>query len=346
MVMGNVNGSNRLVPANDDQSPITINSSPIPVCAGVLAVYNAGMAIHRHPVARGLALGLPLAAVVLAAGVIDGPPPSQAGPFAAPVRWRPLFDGIDHAELSAYEPRLLRGHALRVDTARPGVGFLATPDNGDRPGETDGLRTSTFLERYGCRAAVNATMFGPVHRAEGLPQEVTGLLVSGGRLVSGPAGNCPALVFDRDGRARVVAAPPFDLRDVEHAVGGMYVVLRGGAVLPGDAALHPRTAAGVAADGRTVYLLVIDGRQPLHSDGATQEDVGQWLKALGAADGLNLDGGGTTTMAVAGPDGRPVVLNSPVDGGLPGAERVTGAHLGVYARPLPGHRQWTTDGTD
>jgi hypothetical protein len=60
-----------------------------------------------------------------------------------------------------------------------------------------------------------------------------------------------------------------------------------------------------------------------------------WLKVMGADSGINLDGGGTTTMVVAGKDGKPVVLNRPVHAGIPGMERPSGSHLGVRARALP-----------
>lgn len=72
---------------------------------------------------------------------------------------------------------------------------------------------------------------------------------------------------------------------------------------------HPRTAVGVSSDGRTAFLFVIDGRQE-HSAGATLEELATLLVAEGAHTVYNLDGGGSTTMALAGG----VVVNSPSDG--------------------------------
>jgi exopolysaccharide biosynthesis protein len=82
-------------------------------------------------------------------------------------------------------------------------------------------------------------------------------------------------------------------------------------------------------------LLVIDGRQKGTSEGATTAEVGEWLRSLGAAEGINLDGGGTTTLVTEGPDGRPQVLNRPVHANKPGTERVSASHLGLRAQPLP-----------
>ena len=75
---------------------------------------------------------------------------------------------------------------------------------------------------------------------------------------------------------------------------------------------------------------MIDGRQKNYSVGASYEDVGAALKFCGADFGLNLDGGGSTTMAVLGDDGEPVVLNSPANG-TPDLLRFNGNSIGVAA---------------
>jgi len=54
---------------------------------------------------------------------------------------------------------------------------------------------------------------------------------------------------------------------------------------------------------------------------------------MGCTEGINLDGGGTSTLTIAGPDG-PQILNRPIHLGIPGNERVSGSHLGVRAKPL------------
>ncbi|MBN9517792.1 phosphodiester glycosidase family protein [bacterium] len=265
-------------------------------------------------------------AAVASAGPADGP-------FQTPPAWKARFAGVEVTELAATAPRPMKGLAVRIDLTAPGIEFLATPDNGDREGETDGLKTSTFLKEHKLQLAINAAPFAPIHKDERLKQDVVGLHVSRGKVVSGEQGKLPALLLTKDNKARV-ASPRFDLAGVWNAVGGFHVVLKGGQVIEGDKSIHPRTAAGVSADGRTLVWLVIDGRQKNYSDGATTADVGAWLKALGCEEGINLDGGGTTTLVVEGLDGMPRVLNRPIHANKAGAERVSASHLGLYARPL------------
>ena len=60
---------------------------------------------------------------------------------------------------------------------------------------------------------------------------------------------------------------------------------------------NPRTLAGVRPDGR-LLLVTIDGRAPGHSVGASFKESAAVLRSLGARDGVNLDGGGSTAMTV------------------------------------------------
>jgi hypothetical protein len=94
---------------------------------------------------------------------------------------------------------------------------------------------------------------------------------------------------------------------------------------------HPLVA--LSADRRTAWMVVVDGRQPFWSHGATLQELAGIFRRLGAADAINLDGGGSTTMAVAGPAGARVV-NSPVHTGIPGRERPVANHLGVRIRTV------------
>jgi len=101
---------------------------------------------------------------------------------------------------------------------------------------------------------------------------------------------------------------------VLHAVGGGPRLLAAGQFVGGEGfpssftdRRHPRTALGVLEDGRIV-LLVVDGRQPAHSLGMTLLELATALRALGAVDAMNLDGGGSSTLVVGGR-----VVNLPSD---------------------------------
>ncbi|MCX7718562.1 MAG: phosphodiester glycosidase family protein [Candidatus Sumerlaeaceae bacterium] len=89
---------------------------------------------------------------------------------------------------------------------------------------------------------------------------------------------------------------------------------------------HPRTAVGVSKDGRTVYLVTIDGRQPLISVGVSLDELADYMAGLGCHHAVNLDGGGSTTMIVRGR-----TVNSPSDRG--GLRPVTNGILVLNTAP-------------
>jgi hypothetical protein len=70
---------------------------------------------------------------------------------------------------------------------------------------------------------------------------------------------------------------------------------------------HPRSAVAIRPDG-TILLVTVDGRQPGYSDGMTLAELTDLLLELGAADALNLDGGGSTALVLRG-----VLVNRPSD---------------------------------
>jgi exopolysaccharide biosynthesis protein len=94
--------------------------------------------------------------------------------------------------------------------------------------------------------------------------------------------------------------------------------------------LDPRTAVGINRNGRYLYFVVVDGRQPLYSQGATFAELANLLIDQGAFMGMSLDGGGSSTMVIEGDGGEPEILNSPIDNYIPGRERPVGTHLGIY----------------
>lgn len=269
-----------------------------------------------------------------------GAPGAQAAAVLAPT-WEPRYPGVATAQLQLSEPRQAVLHMARVDLRTPCLQWLATPPAGlgeaplAPPGrhtpETIGVKTSTFLRQHQLHLAINAAPFGPVVDQEGLLMDVAGFQVSQGRPVSGPSKDYPALLLMADGSVRI-QPPPFPQQGVLNAVGGFDIVLRDGqdvapkAVVP---SVHPRTAVGVSSDGRWMWLLVVDGRQLDYSLGATLHDLAAWLKALGASEGINLDGGGTSALVLRGSSGQAELVNRPIHRNIPGNERVSASHLGL-----------------
>lgn len=259
-------------------------------------------------------------------------------------QWTPLLEGVDLARTHVKQPVRQEVYALRIDLHTPGLRLQASPDNGEAPGETDGMKTSTYLRRAGCDLAINATPFDPVRDDEGLPTDIVGLHVHRGQVVSPPDAKFGALMIGAGNRvwiedqSELVEADDPTSGALE-VVGGFNWLLRSGENV-GDAnpPRHPRTAVGVSRDGRYLVAVIIDGRQAGYSMGATLSETAEWMRWAGAHDALNLDGGGSTALVLR--DTRPGrhqdkqtrvrVINRPIHKNIPGNERVNGNSLGVF----------------
>ena len=98
--------------------------------------------------------------------------------------------------------------------------------------------------------------------------------------------------------------------DPREVVSGQPWMLHDGATIDdGNPDMHPRTCIGYANGGQTLIFMVVDGRS-LISDGCRTSHLGDLLRYAGATEGVNLDGGGSSTLytSVLG------VRNVPSDG--------------------------------
>ena len=101
-----------------------------------------------------------------------------------------------------------------------------------------------------------------------------------------------------------------DLGAVEGLTFGPPLIINGEKVIKngdGGWGISPRSAIGQKKDG-TIMFLVIDGRQPGYSIGATLVDAQNMMYENGAYIAANLDGGSSTTLYYNGK-----VVNKPAD---------------------------------
>lgn len=173
--------------------------------------------------------------------------------------------------------------------------------------------------------------FAPGERADVLGLSVSdGVVVSPERTFNGRPD--PALVVTKSGSGLLASAGYLTVAStgpIEDAVAGIgasstdsipgTLLVEGGKNLGATARVepakrHPRTAAGVSADGRTLVLVVIDGRQREWSVGMTLPELADLLIQRGCTAGVNLDGGGSTTLVYTPRGGEPKVMNRPSDG--------------------------------
>jgi exopolysaccharide biosynthesis protein len=201
----------------------------------------------------------------------------------------------------------------------PGDVVLFTPEFA--AATPSGAGVEVVLDRHGCVVRTSTT------RGTSLTSGQTSLQTTGRDTVSllnVAAHGClkPDVTVSNENGAKV------PLRSGLFGVTGRYrLTANGQIVVPAGTgsffARNPRTIAGTTRDGKIV-LATIDGRQTT-SVGTTMDESAAVASALGMHDSINLDGGGSTAMAVDG-----ALVNHPS-----GPERAVGDALvfveGAYA---------------
>jgi exopolysaccharide biosynthesis protein len=253
--------------------------------------------------------------------------------------WENFAAGIEYTEGIIDLPKM-EFYGLKIDLQNPAVEIVVN-DPGQKPSSKAGIipsiKTTSFAETYDCVAAINTNPFNTSSANEGIPLTVVGLTISNGVLISLPNENYASLVFYKSGRPEILWQKDLtSLDEIEHAVGGFFVILQDGQFQNDvsdfrKSVRHPRSAAGISADGRFLYLLAIDGRTA-SSVGATEKETAHILQIFGAHDAMIFDGGGSSALALKYPDGKVRLVNNAVHMNIPGVERAVASCLGIRIR--------------
>lgn len=299
------------------------------------------------PLAGLLFLTLGLAAC----GTARGPAPPLETALAAP-RGEAVFPGGRYWRETRTAPALMQIHVLELDLRQ--VRLELTAGDTSKGHEHVAQTPSDYVRHNGLAAAVNASYFTPFkggskggddyypHTGDGA--DVSGAAIAFGRQVS-------PVEPDEDERVNAILciqADQVQIQDgqdcgapVDHAVSAGPRLLNDSQALSfaafGQAYgenRHPRTAIGLDADAPRAWLVVVDGRQPELSEGASLSDLIAIFRELGAEDAMNLDGGGSTTLVISR-EAQPIVVNSPIHTGIPGRERPSANQIGVRAMSAP-----------
>lgn len=289
----------------------------------------------------GIVLTVPIAAYTVRA--FQRPAPTTTAPTV-------LFTGVRYERRAFTQPRPQLVHIVQLDLTTAGLKpFVTAAGPGLNPGETRAQTTSQFLQTSGVQLAINANFFSPFREDApwdyyphaGDRASVLGTAISNGQPVSPRNQHFPALCFVGLGtnQRAVITDSGFCPSGTQQAVAGIVVLLQEGRFVPpadpgaGAGKAYPMVGVAIDRVGKTLWLLLSDGKQPLYAEGSTDEELAELAKDLGAWRLLKLDGGGSTTL-VAEIQGQPRLLNAPTQTKWPMRERPVANHLGFFAQPL------------
>jgi hypothetical protein len=269
---------------------------------------------------------------------------AAAGQFVTVLEKRPedpakIVSPIAYWNETRTAPRPLRIHVLRVDLrakhCEP-VAVIADDPDGNGGAEAQLEKPMQLATRSGVVAAINANAFALFpppkqgekwHWADRAPVQIGGWARQRNREASRPQQGYASFWIDPDGRGHtgMLTSPT----NAVMAVAGFGSLIIDGQIVDTEIKpLHPRSAVGVDREGRTMWLVVVDGRQPGFSEGMATGELAGLMKDLGCWNAINLDGGGSSILLLA-KDGKTLsIMNSPSDLGT----RPVPVMLGVRRR--------------
>jgi Phosphodiester glycosidase len=259
---------------------------------------------------------------------------------------RSLFQGIDYQREVRSVPRPLVIHTVAIDLTAPGIEVLVTPGNAIDNTETNARTTSEFLKDFKLQLAVNANFFWYFREKtpwdyfprSGDRVNTVGQSISNGVAYSEAESDWSVVCFSAAHRASIVSGGTCPI-GTRQAVAGSTTLVEGGERLATrqDTAdsdgLYSRTVVAVDRSGKKLWIVAVDDKQPLYSEGVTLDEMTDLVMKLGADAAVNLDGGGSTTLVAKTRSGIKV-LNATIHTKVPMRERPVANHLGFYAKPL------------
>ncbi len=254
-----------------------------------------------------------------------------------------LLDGLDYYEQLFYDDEGLpyRVYTLIVDTnkytfdmgsADDGVKYTLTKDEKQT---TQEHMQAAVRNGKNVVAGINTDFFDIEDGYLLDDNHPFGMTIKEGKVISTGSIDCRPLVgngenvrpffgVDYDNNAIIAMESEYTSADkiatLETACGGAYILCEEGKtnffklqynIIHGG--INPRAIAGFREDG-TVILMVIDGRQPAHSNGNSLLQTSLLMHRFGASDAILFDCGGSANLVLRDPDtNRYTTANKPSD---------------------------------
>lgn len=239
-------------------------------------------------------------------------------PMALAQNWEPIAECVDYVYLRQHV------HVVKTNLGCKAVQVNATDER------HKGVTTSEFAKRAGNVVAINGDFFRTQFETKGLT------------IANGIKWNASEDTLERSffacSRDKICEIDPAnhiaEQKPEWHlAVGGWgnysngrFACSKGikGCDVRNSLLAHPRTAIGLDAKHQWLYMVVVEGRLPDYP-GMTLDELSGVFMDLAIDKGLNLDGGGSSTLVIKGQR-----VNRLPSGQL--EERAVANHLGIFVK--------------
>ncbi len=204
------------------------------------------------------------------------------------------------------------------------------------------ITTSDALARSNADLAINASFFYPFrekHLLDYYPHHdgtvyPVGTTIHEGVLYGSCDGGWPSFVINQNGSVALKNISQEDIsrdQSIQFAVSGeQYLVKEGAVAIKEETKPYPSAILAMDKTKTHLWLVVVDGKQYHYSLGLGLRALSELLVEKGIYNAIELDGGGSATLAYKDKTGEVQVLNRPIHTHIPNRERPVANHLMVY----------------
>ncbi len=223
--------------------------------------------------------------------------------------WQTVTDEVSYADVILPDFPLIY-HIVKIDISSPDISVIDYYVNGNRTDRPEMINVlnkkinplvliNTAPFKYSNKLALKFSWMPSTYKN-------IGIHISQKKLLSPPADRYSAVAFykneDNSTRAEIfVKQNEPGLLEADFAFGGFYTILKDFEIREFPANNYDsRSACGISEDGKTFYLLAVEGEQQKHSIGLSYPACAEIFLQLGCKDAMQFDGGGTTCLYVNG----------------------------------------------
>ncbi len=239
-------------------------------------------------------------------------------PAESEITWQKI-EGAEWAEYFFYENKNypVRYHCVKVNLASEDISIVTFPQsendfaqkNGSPTNYFTGLRAKKFSKKYNSIVTVNTAPFGGKNGKWDSIAKITstrricGIHIVDKKELAPPVSRYSALCFykaDEGFTGKIIKSQTKEALDgSDYAFGGFFTILTDGQKEEFSwRSNDSRTAAGLSEDGRTLYLLVVEGERWSKSHGLSYPECADVMIALGARNAMEMDGGGSSSLFI------------------------------------------------
>lgn len=249
----------------------------------------------------------------------EAPCPASYIPSETQLFWQKI-NNEGWAEYFSFENKEypIKYHCVKIKLDHEGLSIITYPSSEKDFIKTDknktdfftGITAKKFSKKFMPEVSINTSPFGLQSKKLkkiallSSKRKIIGLHLANREEISAPIKKYGAIAFkktDSGWQGKIIKSQLENIEDYDFAFGGFFQILSGWKKeeFPRKSR-DSRTALGLSEDGKMLYILVVEGEKKSQSAGLSYQECSDIMISLGASDAIQMDGGGSSSLYIAG----------------------------------------------